>query len=53
VAGQGGAEDMIAFVRQLQGEHGAHKARLDRLKRELNEMQVQWTQSTAICFLVP
>ena len=36
-----GGIDMTAFVRQLQGEQGAHKARLDRLKRELNDMQVQ------------
>jgi hypothetical protein len=37
----GSGFDMAAFVRQLQGEQGAHKARLDRLKRELNDMQVQ------------
>jgi hypothetical protein len=36
----GSGFDMAAFVRQLQGEQGAHKARLDRLKRELNDMQV-------------
>ncbi len=38
--GSGGV-DMNAFVRQLQGEQGAHKARLDRLRRELNDMQVR------------
>jgi hypothetical protein len=31
---------MSMFVRQLQGQQGAHKARLDRLKRELSEMEV-------------
>jgi hypothetical protein len=44
-ASGGDGIDMAAFVRQLQGEQGAHKARLDRLKRQLNEMQVRLTSS--------
>ena len=35
----GSGFDMNSFVRQLQGQQGAHKARLDRLKRELSEME--------------